>query len=230
MNAKRVISDPVSHAETTCGGRYAAAGTVFPARPYAAFCTTGQFASLDNGYVRHCGPTAITNFLLLLQKRDGLIPASRSPEDIFRTVTAVGRQRLVYLNRDLFHLYGGTNNLRTGNYLSACLKAYGIPCHLLNVLGNHPVEQDGSLHLALRVPACPDTMKRELLLGRTLYLVLHHHRCYGNHHVLCYGYQELAEVSSGRKLTYFLIADGWSAAPRFLAASELGFCSCWSVF
>ena len=36
--------------------------------PFASYCTTGQFMDLENGYKRHCSPTAAVNVVRTLEK------------------------------------------------------------------------------------------------------------------------------------------------------------------
>ena len=35
--------------------------------PFASYCTTGQFGSLQQGFQRHCGPTAAVNVIRTLE-------------------------------------------------------------------------------------------------------------------------------------------------------------------
>ena len=191
MKEHSVISDPVLHAKEKYEENFFTAETVFPWQAYASFCTTGQFARLENGFVRHCGPTAITNLVLMLRARFPESAKAASPEEIF---------------------------------------LQSFPCRILNYFGSQSAVHGGRLRLIRRIPANPATMEQELRKGRLLYLMLHHHRCYGSHHVICSGFRVLKSSSSEREDRYFLIADGWSSSPRYLAASELGFCSYYSVF
>ena len=230
MKEHSVISDPVLHAKEKYEENFFTAETVLPWQAYASFCTTGQFARLENGFVRHCGPTAITNLVLMLRARFPESAKAASPEEIFLQSAAIGKRLFIYHNMDLFHLYGGTNNLLAGIYIEKCLQSFGFPCRILNYFGSQSTVHGGRLRLIRRIPANPATMEQELRKGRLLYLMLHHHRCYGSHHVICSGFRVLKSSSSEREERYFLIADGWSSSPRYLAASELGFCSYCSVF
>lgn len=239
-----VIMDPVKHAGEKYHTDYFVAESCFPWHRYASFCTTEQFSSLAGGFVRHCGPTAMTNLILTLRSGEGILcpphreketdvsvpPEVFSTENVFLKTAAIGKKLLAYWNIDFLHFYGGTSNVLAEYYLAACLRAFGFSCRTMNYFGNRKLTADQILHVVRRVPANPATMQKELKQGRILYLILHHHRCYGDHHLLCYGYQVLENAAGTRRILYFLCADGWSSTPRFLAASELGFCSYCSVF
>ena len=127
MKKLSAISDPVLHAEEKYRESFFTAETVFPWQPYASYCTTGQFARLEKGFVRHCGPTAVTNLVLMLRARFPEAAETASPEEIFLRSAAIGKRLLIYHNMDLFHLYGGTNNLLAGIYIEKCLQSFGFP-------------------------------------------------------------------------------------------------------
>ena len=165
--------------------------------------TTGQFAKIDRSYRRHCGPTAVTNLLFTLARMEGH-PLSDKPEEVFRQVAGIGGRRLLYVNTDLLKRFGGTSDLLAPLFIGICLRKYGIS------------------GFKVRGPF-PATVKRvctELDKGAILYMEVHRHPVYGNHHMLCYGYQ----VRDGKLM--LRMADGWVGRVHDLPAGEELFALC----
>lgn len=178
-----------------------------------SYCTTGEFARLDGGkYHRHCGPTAVTNLIrtLLIEKaiRDkkkiqaDQAAEAEDPDRIFRQVARTGRKYLAYWNTDLFGHFGGTSDFLVPLYLRRCLDENGLD----------------RIRLRGPFPAVRRAMGKALREGAILYLELHFHPKYGNHHLLVYGY---ARDSRGRLC--WKTADGWRQAPVYLPAEEIRF-------
>ena len=165
--------------------------------------TTGQFAKIDRSYRRHCGPTAVTNLLFTLARMEGH-PLSDKPEEVFRQVAGIGGRRLLYVNTDLLKRFGGTSDLLAPLFIGICLRKYGIS------------------GFKVRGPFLA-TVKRvctELDKGAILYMEVHRHPVYGNHHMLCYGYQ----VRDGKLM--LRMADGWVGRVHDLPAGEELFALC----
>ena len=161
----------------------------------------GQTEEHDR-FHRHCGPTAITNLLRSCAMREGKIDSlPEDPCEIFERVAQIGRRRLIYINLDLFHRFGGTLDAMAGLYLQRCFREYGL--------------QRPSLRFRFR----PDerAMTRALKNGAVLYLQMRGHSKYGNHHMLCYGREDFPD---GRPAVY-RIADGWAARPVRLTYAQL---------
>ena len=244
-----VITDPLRHAENKWQKPFYEAERVSVWEPFASYCVTRQFANLDDGYVRHCGPTAITNLLLTLNRRYGFIknplpeeasgftePFQPDPADVFRTVCRIGRKNLAYWNTDVVRRFGGTYDWLTGRYIRECFRYFGIPYDSLAdgiFLGIGKAARSGSLtensrlkasaalkvtgHVGLDLRKITD----ELRSGKLLYLQLHWHPSYGDHHVLCYGCRILTDGEKTRQVLYLLTADGWTGAPRYVEATQL---------
>lgn len=149
------------------------------------YCTTGQF----KGHRRHCGPTAMTNLVLAL--RPGL-PA----QAVFEEIVAIGRKHLAYLN---IKNVGGTSDGLSGVYLRAVLKRYGLERSLVRFAG----------------PATAKRLRAAFDEGAVVYLQMHFHPKYHNHHVLVYG-----EEWKG-----FRTADGWQSQPSYLSEKDLRGCT-----
>lgn len=201
-----VIDDPLLHAKEKYGQEFRVTRAYGGWEQDAAYSTTGEFAAEENGFVRHCGPTAITNLIEAFRTR-GRIPNDPKVDSraIFRRVAAIGKRRLFYWNTDFLKHYGGTVNLAAPAYIRAGAKAYGAP--RVRIRGPFPL--------------IPYFVRRSLLKGKLLYLELIMHPTYGNHHVLCYGARELTSADGSVKLLYLLCADGWGNRPRYIPVKGL---------
>ena len=192
----------------------------------AAYTTTGEFSRLKKGYVNHCGPVAITNVILTCAKRqaemherqddtlsrgvptgegageNSLFLEKEKKNDIFLDVAKYGTRHLFYLNKNLFHHYGGTSDVLSGPYLRLMLRRHGIR----NVSVSAPC------------PLTPRLVRRALDKGAILYVMLFHHKKYKAHHLICYSYEK-SEDGAYR----YLFADGWAARPIWLTDADLHF-------
>lgn len=179
--------------------------------PYASFHTTSEFASLDLGYVRHCGPTAMVNLIMTLlsyYKKE-----QPDAKRLFRQISALGRRRHFYYNMDFLKLFGGTLNLSVHFYMKALLRK----CCFKNAAAG------------FCFPARPYFLKKQLDAGRILFVILSFHPRYGAHHLMVYGYRRLISADGHKKKLYLLTADGWSGEACYLNADDLrlsSFVSC----
>lgn len=165
--------------------------------------TTGQFAKIDRRYRRHCGPTAVTNLVFTLAKLEGR-PLRETPEEVFRRVAAIGGKRLLYINADLFKRFGGTSDFLAPLFISLSLRSCGL--RGFKVRGPFP--------------ATARRICTELDRGGILYMEVHRHPVYGNHHMLCYGYR----IADGKLM--LRMADGWIGRIHELPAGEERFAMC----
>ena len=232
------VADPVRDAEKRTGCTWIRKKTVSPWEPWITHCTTGQFARLDEGYTRHCGPTAITNLILTLYNRYGSPvngkcgPAAEPGEDsgvlvpaeVFQTVSQIGQRKKIYWNTDVFGHFGGTYDFLTEVYIRTCLRQFGIP--------SGKGQQDSGPHrVTVRWHGLPSETQiiRALEAGKLLYLQLYLHPCYGTHHLLCYGYTNLHNAETGERELYLLLADGWSRRPRYMRMKGRGICNFFAI-
>lgn len=225
-----VIDDPVRHAESVYQKRFHVVQKAVPWESVSGVCVTSQFASLGKGYQRHCGPVAITNLILTLDKwslcgknRENTermkgrytdsgqnwqdCGQSLLPEDVFLRVSRIGEKTLIYHNMDLLHHFGGTSDALTGLYIRVCLRRCHLACSVLPC-----------------VPYRKGLFMEWAKEGRILYLQLRNHPCYGDHHVICYGAVEVESEDREEHELYLAIADGWAPHLRYLAVSGLGIC------
>ena len=207
---KKPVADPVRDAEELLGVPAERKRTAAPWQEEIARCTTGQFARLDKGYRRHCGPTAITNLILTLNNRYGYLE-DPDPAEIFSAVSRIGQKTGIYWNTDILGRFGGTYDILTEVYIRTCLRHFGIPARI-------------------RWHAFPSETQfiRALDAGRILFLQLHHHACYGSHHLLCYGYTTV-HGADGQREIYLLLADGWNRRTRYLRLKSRRICHFFAI-
>lgn len=128
-----------------------------------SYCTTGQFAKRDRTYHKHCGPTAITNLVLTLRP-----DLANAPAQVFDEVAALGRRLLAYWNVGAGKWLGGTSDGLAGLYLRQALNRFDC--------GNVKVRFGG--------PATEGRVRAALTRGNIVYLEMHFHPKYRNHHLL----------------------------------------------
>ena len=165
--------------------------------------TTGQFAKLDRSYRRHCGPTAITSLLYTLARREGR-PIQEKPEVVFERIARMGQKRMVYLNANFLKIFGGTSDVLAPFLIAATLRAYGLREYKVR-----------GPYLATANRIC-----KELDRGAILYMEVHRHPVYGNHHMLCFGYR----FQDGKLM--LRTADGWITRIHELPAGQDLFSLC----
>ena len=176
--------------------------------PFASYCTTGQFMKLQNGYIRHCGPTAAVNIARTLQKSEG---ADRnrtgqisSGEELFLLFAEIGRKTHIYWNKEILGHFGGTANFLTGYYLHRCLRAAGL---------------DRGVSIRFHPWITPDAVKKALEQGAIVLLQVYFHPKYKSHQMLCYACE--TDPVDGKDL--FLLADGWTRGPVLVDAQKIGY-------
>ncbi len=178
-----------------------------PWRRYESYCTTTQFHDLGpKGYVRHCGPTAVTNLIRAIKGREGQ-PLLETEDTTFSRLAALGSHLLVYLNADVFGIFGGTSDLLSGIYLRQALKQYKCKAR---VIGRHFLNEKN--------------VKAAVERGSILYVEFHRHPKYRNHHIICYSAEELLVRSNQKEVEFYLrCADGWSKEPQYLSLLSVPF-------
>lgn len=211
MAKEEVIENPVSHAM----GKY---DRLFVQDDYldmwgdlGSYCTTGQFANLKDGFVKHCGPTAVTNVIITFLNKafaEGRIPEKpdgKFIEEVFLKVTETGIRKGIYWNTDFLKMFGGTFDTFTKVFLRSCFKEFGLV----------------DVKTFLRRRATEKNFKKCLENGNICYLQLRFDKPYGSHHVVCYGYSYVRCEDTGKRYMYLKIADGWSCVPRYMEASDM---------
>ena len=210
--AKRKIADPAAHAELLEPGPWETAAECRTWEPWAARYTTLDFREVDGvRYYNNCGPTAVTNLVLMGRRRFlGPGATSQTARSIYNRTARYGTGHLFFINSD-HRLFHGTSDLRAGSFLRRMTRRLlGLRLRL-------------RFHLARWRP-----IRRALDRGALVYLMLWNHPAYHSHHLLCYGYRLLRNARTGEERPYLLVADGHTGAPRYL---DLGTVrgACWEV-
>ena len=177
--------------------------------PFASYCTTGQFAGLQGGYRRHCGPTAAVNVIRTLQNRvdNKARPAAgrasaAAERALFLQCASIGKRTRIYWNTDVLGRFGGTYNFLTGFFLQKCMLAAGC---------------SGNVSVRFHPWISPEAVGQALDRGDMVYLQVYFHPLYKNHHMVCYA-RETGSDGEQR----FLLADGIAPGPVWTDAKGLG--------
>ena len=219
------VTDPAAFARKRYGGEFVETLRVERWKNEVYTCTTSQFEKLGKGFVRHCGPTAITNLILTLNRRNRYFQTvgtssesgiRHDPEEIFLRVCEIGKRSWVYWNTDILHSMGGTYDILTGRYIRKSLEEF-LPVPPDRIRVSRHISAGGSECLGL------------LQSGSLLYLQMHRHPCYGGHHVLCCGAVVLRRSGSAREKVFLIIADGWSHQLRYVDTRDLGLMHFYSI-
>lgn len=171
--------------------------------PFASYCTTGQFMDLENGYKRHCSPTAAVNVVRTLKKRlDPNPKPNESSDAMFLQFAEIGRRTRIYWNQDVLGHFGGTSNFLTGIFLRTCLRAAGL-------------QKKARVRFHPWISA--EAVEQVLEKGSIVLLQVYRHPKYKNHHMLCYACRR---TDTGER--EFLIADGWKPGPLWVDDKTIG--------
>ncbi len=207
------ITDPIAHADQWYNGPYSCNDyqNHWEEDGTSVEChKTSEYS----GYQNHCGPTAVTNMLIIYGNRfeiDSI--TSQSHTSIFSTVAQIGISNLYYINSDLFNVIGGTANALADNYILDAFDAYDVS----------GITIDGRFNTNYT------NIEISLRNDRLLYLLLNNHDRYGDHHVVCYAYTRLVSSTDGSYVTYLKVADGWANSPRYIDLASVDGDEYWEV-
>lgn len=214
-----VITNPINHANTWYGGPFTVNDSENDwdtTNSPLALHTTSDFDDVGNGYDNHCGPTAITNLLIMYGNRYSLSSIrDEDATDIFQTVANIGTSNLYYMNTSALGM-GGTLNAAVDDYILDVFDAYGFRSVEVDVTGRYSINYTN--------------IKNGLRSGKVLYLLLDGHDCYGNHHVICYAYTRLVSSTDGSYATYLKVADGWASSPRYIDIESTTGDKYWDIY
>lgn len=206
--------------------------------PFASFCTTGQFAKLGTGYVRHCGPTAAVNVIRTLEKyaeqetkkaAAGVASERSGAMYVAEPVTAMWKnwrkqsgnaavraeqENLFLICADVgrrMRIYWNTELLgRFGGTFNFLTGFYLSRCfRAVDYRSPRP-------KIRFHPLITPNAVEKALRSGAIVYLEIYRHPKYKDHHMLCYGCRH----TNGKR--EFLLADGWAPRPVWAEDSELG--------
>ena len=198
------VSDPFQHASTWYGGTYTCNDYQNKWEDYIE-CT---LISSYSGYAEHCGPTAITNMLIMYGNRyNKSTITSKTSNQIFSTVATIGTSNSYYTNSST----GGTTNSTANAYIRDSFNNYSVTS---TVNGQYNMNYT-NIEISLRN-------------NRLAYLMTTNHSYYLNHHIVCYAYTRLVN-NSGTYATYIKVIDGWASSPRYIDISSLSSNKYWEV-
>lgn len=210
------IEDPIDHADTWYNGPYTSDSYTNKWENYVTgtIREMSDFKNRGIGYHKHCGPTAITNMILIYDDRYGIsgVNASSDYGDVFDTVAAVGRNNMYYINSDQLGI-GGTANSTADDYIVDAFAEFNVTD--IDVLGRYSINYSN--------------VRTSLQDGCLLYAMLNDHDYYGDHHVVGYAYTRLISSSDDSLVTYLKIADGWDPSPRYIDITSSGVGKYWEV-
>lgn len=132
-----------------------------------SYRATREFAARGRrGYVKHCGPTAVTNLVLTLRPE-----LADNAAHVFDEVVTIGQRSLAYVNLRATKHFGGTSDMFAVVFIRRVLRHFGCVGY----------------HVQFGGPATAGRVRRALAQGDIVYLETHFHAKYHNHHLLLYG-------------------------------------------
>ena len=200
------IADPLQDAQKQQPGSYVIRNAIDQWEPWAArYTTTAHFGRVEEiRYFNNCGPTALTNLLLMAGKRFGQLAGDADrAKAVYHRVARFGVRHLYFINSRLRFAHG-TSDLRAASYIRRmCRKLLGIRPRI-------------RLHRVTR-----ENVRRSLESGSLLYLMLWNHPAYQSHHLLAYGCEDLENTETGKLRTYLKVSDGHASAVRYLDLADI---------
>lgn len=194
------IADPIAHANRRGTGPYAPVRERDCWGEYAPHYTAvSRFGQVDGvRWYNNCGPTALTNLLVMARRRYPLPGGPDSDQALYARIARYGVRHLIYVNREKGPVRG-TSDLRAGTWLRRMFR---------QLLGIRP---------AVRFRrASREALLSSLDRGALLYLMLRRHPAYKDHHLVGYGYVVLESASTGQTRTYLKVSDGHNPQTRYL--------------
>ena len=209
QNRKREkISDPILDAQKRQPGSYELRNVIDLWEPWAARYTTGaHFGRVEEiRYFNNCGPTALTNLLLMVEKRFSRTDSDTDIDrarNIYHRVARFGIRHLYFINSRLRFAHG-TSDFRAASYIRRMCRRF---------LGIRPWTR---LRRVTR-----ENVRCSLEAGALLYLMLWNHPAYQSHHLLAYGCEDAENTDTGELRTYLKVSDGHSSDVRYLDISDI---------
>lgn len=204
ISTASTITDPFDHANNNYSGPFESYDYVNLWENYALFYTTGDFKTVNGvTYNNHCGPTAITNLMCMYQyKYRGIKNGLDAAKTIFNYVAQYGINNAYYNNSS--SIFGGTTDT-------------GAAAYIRNVFSNY---LGVTTSTQLR-DVTYSNFRNTFEYGRLMYLMLHSHEEYGNHHVAGYAYTRLRSQTTGWFKTYLKVCDGWGHGGRYIDVASI---------
>ena len=195
-----VITNPFTHANANYAGPFKCHDYVNKWENYVLFYRTSDFNTVNNvSYNNHCGPTAITNLMCMYQyKYRGIKNESDAAKTMFNYVAQYGIRNLYYNNSDSKY-FGGTSDTGAGPYIRGAFSSYL-----------------GVSTTTLLYEVKYNNFRNSFANDAVMYLILHKHETYENHHLVGYAYTRLQSTTTGWYKTYLKVCDGWGKNGRYI--------------
>ncbi len=192
------IDDTIAHANQYYQGPFVTYSYRNDWENYAPFRVTGEFGVSGQ---KHCGPTALTNFVEMFGDRFNMSSiTSKNERTLYSEIAALGRANGWYIP------YTGTPRSSLPDYFKAVCDKYGIYYNAGSIIAKTPTY---------------DNVVYQLNNGGPFYLSVINHGYYGNHGVTAYGYIRLVSQTTGWYKSYVKICDGLTDSGRFIDMSTI---------
>ena len=189
----RTISDPFAWAESYYDGTFSAVEWKNAFEDSCEFLTTTQFNVVNSvSYDNHCGPTAITNLIVLVGNYRNYAPVKNvSVSSIFSKVAQYG------ISHGYYSKATGTLTSTSNKYIKEAFASYNISTSVSTV------------------PISYTNVKNAINSYKPLHLKVLSNSIYGDHSVVGYAYTVLENQYDDR-ISFVKIEDGWATSGRFL--------------
>ncbi len=189
----RTISDPFAWAETYYDGTFSAVEWKNAFENSCEFLTTSQFSVVNSvSYSNHCGPTAITNLIVLVGNyRNYALVKNTNVNTIFSNVAQYG------ISHGYYSKANGTPTATSDEYIKEAFASYNISVSVSTVPVNYT------------------NVKNAINGYNPLHVKVLSNSIYGNHSVVGYAYTVLENQYDDR-ISFVKIADGWNTSGRYL--------------
>lgn len=190
---RAVITDPFVWAERYYGGQFSAVEWKNAFQNHCKFCTTTDFDVVKGmHFYNHCGPTAITNLILIVGNYRNYSPVKyEAPSNIFFEVARYGISSGYFLNSD--DSFGMTYKDTLNKYIDGAFDLFDISVSVSSMSVTYA------------------NVKSAINGYRPFYLSVTNNSIYGNHGMAGYAYTVLENQYDDR-ISFVKVADGWGGS------------------
>jgi len=202
------ITDPITYAKNVYGGTWTANNWANNWESYTNFSTTGDFQNRGNGYVQHCGPTAITNIIKMYGKKyNHTTIKSTSAGLVFDKVIEANNSCIppIYINSDnntIIDLLSGTSNVMAYELIKLSFNKFNVS---VSTYGQYDVNYI-------------NTVNAVGSSNRLMYIMTKKKETahpYGNHAIVGYAYTRLMD-KNGMGRAFIKVCDGHKNTARYV--------------
>ena len=191
---RAVITDPVVWAERYYGGQFSAVEWKNAFQNYCKFCTTDDFEIANSiRFYNHCGPTAITNLILIVGNYRNYAPVKNAGEEnIFVDVAMYGISKGYFINSS-GSIVSGTSKDTVNQYIDGAFDLFDISVSVSSMSVTY------------------ENVKNAINGYRPFYLSVTNNSIYGNHGMAGYAYTVMENQYNDR-ISFVKVADGWGGS------------------